>query len=257
MQSGGASTIGNGLFLGYGMGDIGTYNLVGGQLSANVQYVGYSGTGNFVQAGGTNSISNALYLGANAGSSGAYGLSGSGQLSPDSEYVGSSGTGNFTQSGGTNLGTFLYLGEYPGGYGVYSLSGGQLLAAYQYSGSSGVGNFMQTGGRTTAASSISVTERAVAEPTTSAAVRSRPASTSTWAFQAREASRRPAVPTLPTTPLCLGGNLGSSGTYSLGGSGRVLASSEDVGSFRNGTFRTVRRDQQRQQLSLSRQQRWR
>ena len=203
---------------------------VGGQLSANVQYVGYSGTGNFVQAGGTNSISNALYLGANAGGSGAYGLSGSGQLSPDSGVRGLLGHGQLHAVGRHQPRHLSLSGRVPGRIRrLYSLSGGQLLAAYQYSGSSGVGNFIQTG-RHNNSSFFYLGYRAGGCGSLLPQRRccSRPASTSTWAFQAREASRRPAVPTLPTT-FCLGGNLGSSGTYSLGGSGRVLASSEDVG----------------------------
>ena len=57
-------------------------------LSANYEYVGYSGTGTFTQTGGTHTIAAALYLGANAGSSGTYNLSGSGLFSAASEYVG-------------------------------------------------------------------------------------------------------------------------------------------------------------------------
>ena len=86
-------------------GSSGTYNLSGsGLLSANSEYVGYSGTGTFTQSGGTHSIANSLYLGYNAGSSGTYSLSGSGQLSAASEYVGYNpgATALFQQTGGTN-----------------------------------------------------------------------------------------------------------------------------------------------------------
>jgi autotransporter-associated beta strand protein len=115
------------LCLGYNPSSTGTYNLSGnGQVSADSAYVGYSGSGTFMQSGGTNSIglynSGPLFLGSNAGGSGAYNLSGSGQLSAGSEFVGSSGTGTFTQTGGTNTVSSLSIGS----SGVYLLAGGVL-----------------------------------------------------------------------------------------------------------------------------------
>ena len=65
-------------------------------LSATDQYVGYSGTGDFVQSGGTNGASyyGGLYLGYNSGAGGTYNLSGTGTLNANSQYVGYSGTGD-------------------------------------------------------------------------------------------------------------------------------------------------------------------
>ena len=60
-QSAGSSAIGNNLYLGYGAGDNGTYNLGGGQLSASSEYAGFAGIGSFTQSGGTNSVTY-LYL---------------------------------------------------------------------------------------------------------------------------------------------------------------------------------------------------
>ena len=61
-QSGGTNAYGNFLnkgsrmSLGYNPGSNGTYNLIGGSLSAQSIYVGYSGAGAFTQSGGTNAI---------------------------------------------------------------------------------------------------------------------------------------------------------------------------------------------------------
>ena len=104
-QSGGTNTVVNYLDIGNQFvnnpASVATYSLSGtGQLSAQYEKVGMSGTGNFTQSGGTNTISGALMLGGS--SSGTYSLSSSGLLSAPAEYVGDSGPGNFTQSGGTN-----------------------------------------------------------------------------------------------------------------------------------------------------------
>ena len=104
-QSGGTNTISSatyGLYLGYNSGSSGTYSLSGiGQLSANCEYVGCSGSGTFTQSGGYNQNAG-LYLGSGSNGNGTYNLNGTGQLSANSEYVGNSGTGTFNQSGGTN-----------------------------------------------------------------------------------------------------------------------------------------------------------
>ena len=119
--------------LGYNPGSNGTYNLIGGSLSAQSIYVGYSGTGAFSQSGGTNAVPNnnplpggstsCLYMGYNPGSTGTYSLSGTGLLSvtgtgpaPNGEFVGFSGAGAFTQSGGTNAISNSPYGIAPLGY---------------------------------------------------------------------------------------------------------------------------------------------
>ena len=80
-QTGGTHTVNGiydtGLYIGRGSGSSGTYNLSGGQLSANCdEYVGYEGAGTFTQTGGTNTITSDLHLGYNSGASGTYNLSG-------------------------------------------------------------------------------------------------------------------------------------------------------------------------------------
>ena len=68
-QSGGTHTIGTYLYVGYEPGSSGTYSLSGGSLSVSNtntndnEYVGYSGTGTFMQSGGTHTINSNLYLG--------------------------------------------------------------------------------------------------------------------------------------------------------------------------------------------------
>ena len=75
-------------------------------------YVGYYGSGNFVQSGGTNFAEDGCWLGEAASGSGAYTLSGSGYLySYSMFYVGWHGTGSFSQSGGTANLADLTMGE--------------------------------------------------------------------------------------------------------------------------------------------------
>ena len=70
-QSGGTNTISGCLFVGFGTGGSGTYNLGGpGLLSAGSEYVAYDGTRRFAtQSGGHNAVSTALYLGFTNGNS--------------------------------------------------------------------------------------------------------------------------------------------------------------------------------------------
>ncbi len=52
------------LYLGYAGGESGTVELSGtAQLSGELEYVGYEGTGTFTQTGGTNTVTNNLSLG--------------------------------------------------------------------------------------------------------------------------------------------------------------------------------------------------
>jgi len=150
-QSGGTNIVGSALYLGNNAGDFGTYSLSGsGLLSTAAEYVGCSGTGTVTQSGGINTCGNGygfFLLGVGAGSNGTYNLSGSGQLSASNEYVGLRGSGNFAQSGGTNsMPNGLYIGDYAGSSGTYSLSGGQVSADVACVGYSGTGTFIQSGG---------------------------------------------------------------------------------------------------------------
>lgn len=173
-QTGGSNSMTGafGLWLGYGTGSSGTYNLSGDPTLSTLtvngnEYIGYSGTGTFNQTGGSNTIGTTtspgnLYLGYSAGSSGTYNLSGDTSTLTingygGNEYIGYNGTGTFNQSDGTNQNrTDLYLGYNSGSNGTYNLSGGGLFSytGNEYIGYSGTGVFNQTGGGHVAAEYI-------------------------------------------------------------------------------------------------------
>ena len=109
-QSGGTNTVegGNGLYLGANTtSSNGTYTL-SGTASLSVtngnEWVGFNGTGMFIQSGGTNKVTGALALAANSGSTGAVTLSGGSTTVSGSAYVGGApggagGSGTLTVSG--------------------------------------------------------------------------------------------------------------------------------------------------------------
>ncbi|MGA7562400.1 MAG: autotransporter domain-containing protein [Desulfobaccales bacterium] len=148
-QSGGTNSTPD-LTLGDQTGASGTYTLSGtGSLAAGSEYVGNNGSGSFTQSGGTNSVTDTLALGYGSGSSGTYTLGPAGSLSVTSfEDIGYSGSGAFTQTGGTNTVTdSLYLGYNTGASGTYTLSGtGSLSSGSEYVGYNGSGSFTQSGG---------------------------------------------------------------------------------------------------------------
>lgn len=111
-----------------------------GQITATNEYVGYLGTGEFVQTDGNNIISGTLGIGYKSGTGGSssvgtYTLE-DGRLSTGSCHVGYYGTGNFIQTGGTHTVTgSILIGGAAGGSGTYSISGGSLVAPRIYVGS--------------------------------------------------------------------------------------------------------------------------
>ena len=132
----------------------GTLQIIAGGLTASNVYAGNgNSTGALVQSGGSMSLSSYLYLGYDPGALGTYSLNGTGQLTGGGfadEYVGYSGTGTFTQTGGNNsIGTWgaLYLGYTSSSSGNYTLSSnGQLSVNVAQVGYSGTGTFTQQGG---------------------------------------------------------------------------------------------------------------
>jgi hypothetical protein len=132
-QSGGTHTIGAYVTIG-GQGG-GSYYLSAGTLSATVLNsayfnvtVGYNGDGFFLQTGGANNVAQ-LGVAVAAGSDSSYSFS-SGSISTQNECVGYAGTGVFTQSGGTHTITTdtLDIGTEVGAIGTYILTGtGSLL----------------------------------------------------------------------------------------------------------------------------------
>jgi hypothetical protein len=143
------------LVLGSTTGSSGVHTLSTGSLSAGIERIGPSGTGNFIQSGGTNTVSSSLILGSNPTGSGSYHLS-NGNLSASAEVIGSSGTGAFTQTGGSNSAmSALWVGI--AGNGSYTLSGGRLSVGYEYIGiHGGTGVFTQTGGTHTVANTLTI-----------------------------------------------------------------------------------------------------
>ena len=262
-QSGGTNNITSfgGLYIGYNAGDAGTYALSGsGAFSADLEYVGYSGAGTFTQSGGTNNSSyGTLCVGYNAGGNGTYSLAGSGLLSTYSEYVGSSGTGTFTQSGGTNnIGYFgggwygassvLYLGNNSGSSGSYVLSGSGLLSVQQepeYVGYSGTGTFTQSGGTNNVGSlclgnnlgssgSYNLSGSGLLTPQQGEIVGY--SGTGTFTQSGGMNDLYDIANPNGYGYLYIGNNSGSSGSYSLSGSGQLSAFMEYVGLSGAGTF---------------------
>lgn len=140
------------------LGD-GTYNLNGGTLEANFEYVGGDdgGKGIFNQTGGVNNAFRQLVIGAgawNSAAEGTYNLT-DGELNAGEIFVGNMATGAFVQDGGsvtvnptlheTATGD-LVIGVEAWATGTYNLNGGALTAANLFVGNSGDGFFNQTDG---------------------------------------------------------------------------------------------------------------
>jgi uncharacterized protein with beta-barrel porin domain len=150
------TTLTNNLVLGQEVGSQGNYFMLGGnfypRLTAQNEYIGYSGHGLFQQSGGngydslstsSNIVSMDLIVGHLSGAVGEYQLFG-GYLSAGREVIGSSGTGTFTQTGGLNTCTGLTLGDQAGGSGTYKFQDGLLSTAQEIIGNSGSGTFTQS-----------------------------------------------------------------------------------------------------------------
>ena len=159
VQTGGTNNLSGLIYLGYGVGSVGTYSLsAAGILNSNVisngldgECVGYAGTGSFTQTGGRNLTSD-LNMAYSPGSSASYTLN-SGLLSVSyaTFNLGGSGTGVFTQVGGTNSKSraTMTLGLNVGSSGTYNLSSGSLLAYNEYVGSAGTATSTKAAERTT------------------------------------------------------------------------------------------------------------
>jgi fibronectin-binding autotransporter adhesin len=158
-QSGGTHTmsggLGNGLSVGTSDLGAGSYDLIAGNISTEVESIGDEGTGSFTQSGGTNTALQ-LGIGANsANASGTYDLSG-GLLSMMDVAVGALGTGAFLQTGGTHsISAGLTVALHPGSSGSYALGGsGGVSSQFTAVGYSGTGSFSQTGGTHTMAGGL-------------------------------------------------------------------------------------------------------
>ena len=203
-----------------------------------------------------------LYLGYNAGDSGTYNLSGVAQLSASNEYVGYSGTGNFTQSGGTNgirLNGYLYLGyESREQRHLHPQRQRPVVGEPSYvSGYFGHGE-LYTVGRDQQRQHwfrLSWHERRRQRHVQSQ--RQRPVvgdTPRTWAYSGTGTFTQSAGPTASASYLYLGTTPAAAATYNLSG-GQLVGILRVRGLLRHGNLHAVRRDQQHQQLSLSRLQR--
>jgi hypothetical protein len=216
-QGNGANTVGSTLILGESTGDTGSYELDGGALfgtgtaAGDGEYVGYGGTGTFIQTGGLNAPVEGLFLGNSTGSSGIYTLGGTGSLwVGGTEYVGYSGTGIFTQTGGTNTASGLYIGYVAGSSGTYNLSGTGSLSGGVTVGDNGTGTFNQSGGALSGLEYVGYNATGTFNQTGG---------------------------TNTTSSLTLGYGAGSSGVYTLGGTGSLsVTGTEYVGNNGTGTF---------------------
>jgi hypothetical protein len=249
-QSGGTALFsdsdsnGNSLSIGDQAGGRGVYILSAGNLTTGKnETVGNSGSGTFIQTGGTNNVgrNSGLYLGVEPGSTGSYALS-AGTLESSAEYIGVLGSGTFNQTGWTNTTGSLYLGYTYGSTGVYSLSGTAVLTSsyeyigcHLYYGSGGTGTFIQSGGSNYAG----VLNLGVA-----------PASSGSYTLSAGALYARgegiggPGSGTFNQTggtntisgSLDVGYTFGSTGVYSLGGTGTLACGNEYIGGGGTGTF---------------------
>jgi hypothetical protein len=143
------------LNIGIYQSDSGLYALTGGTLaittSSGLEAVGNGGT--LYQSGGLNTLTGTSVLQVGGGG-GIYSLSGSGSLSTGyTEYIGYSGYGTFIQTGGANSAATIYVGNGVNSNGTYSLSGTGTLSAYVFEGGGGEtiggsspGTFVQMGG---------------------------------------------------------------------------------------------------------------
>jgi hypothetical protein len=148
VQTAGQVVVAGNLSLARNYGGTSRYDLAGGQLSAQNERVGESGTFVFAQTGGVNTVGGNLDLAFFSGANATYELGGDGWLSSAALTVGRSGEGLFRHTGGINTvaGT-LCLGLIENSAGTYELSGGSLSASQTIVGDAGAGQFVQSGGR--------------------------------------------------------------------------------------------------------------
>ena len=202
-------------------GGIGVYTLSAGQVtSGGGEVIGDAGTGTFAQNGGTNSFTGTakLYVGGGPAvvsiGTGSYVLSAGLVSNSAAEIVGFLGTGSFTQSGGTNSLSTTSSGLFVGGSsfepshpptnvenGNYLLTGGSLNSHFEYIGDTGQGSFNQSGGTNVCTGTINLG----------------PSGTSSGIVYLAYAA-------------------GSTGSYSLSGTGSLTATIEDVGYQGSGSF---------------------
>jgi len=225
-----------------------TLSMSANGLSSGTEHVGDSTTGGslgngfLTQSGGTNTLgAGGLFLGFNGSDTGTYTLSGSGVLSANaggSELVGFNGAGVFNQTGGANSTATLNLAANAGSTGSYSLQGGTLTATNVVVGVAGTGTFSHTAGTANLASgTLTVGSGTAAQGTytlgggTLTAANQRVGDSGNGTFNHTAGSNT------VSADLNLGFAAGSTGSYSLSGSGTLAVGvNEFVGNAGSGTF---------------------
>ena len=150
----------------------GYYELSGGTLTTNNEYVGASGVGTFVQSGGYNVIpsniaSNFLLMGDDSTATGTYHLSG-GTLQTNAIVLGHFGSGTLLQTGGrAQVSGVVRVGRDFGSKGYYSLAGASsVLSTGEVDvGYSGTGTFVQSGGTYTTTDTLYVAKNSLSTGT--------------------------------------------------------------------------------------------
>jgi hypothetical protein len=252
-QTGGSNTT-YGLNLGYfpvGSNQAGTgiYNLSGGTLNVNQEYIGVNGSGTFNQSNGAHIVSGTLHLGlsangTNPASVGTLNLSGGTMSVGSFVFAGDDGVATINQTGGTfSVGTWLFVGN--GNVGVngvphsgfanYTLSNGTLNSPGQSVGYFGTNQstLTQSGGTNNASNFITVGDQ--------------PGNVGVYYLQdgvINAASMNVAWQgngtfnqvggTNNVTSLRLGHEVGGNGTYNL--LGGTLNAGSNAASFGNGTI---------------------
>ncbi|MCK4626513.1 MAG: hypothetical protein KAV00_14435, partial [Phycisphaerae bacterium] len=123
-----------------------------GSLKAEIEIIGNTGAGQFIQTGGSNTIADDMYLGDETGSSGTYILRGNGQIQfgfYGDLRIGRNGYGHFIQENGSVKPRIVIIGsiENGEGEGLYEMHDGRLRTERGCSvGNYGPGTFLQTGG---------------------------------------------------------------------------------------------------------------
>ena len=216
------------LYLGDAGGESGTVELSGtSQLSAEWEYVGYSGTGTFAQSGGTNTVTGNLSLGYGATGDGTYTISaGTLDVSGGLIRVGGWGTGAFNLNGGVVIADEVAKGA----SGTFSsIVGGMLRvntltgfgATPSFGGSLEIGH---AGGSATGSYSVGVGESLSLGDSLTVGYDSGGTFTQTGGTNT------------VTNRTYLGYNSTGQGTYELSGTGELSAYVEQVGYEGTGTL---------------------
>ena len=124
VQNSGAVVVSHDLLIGSLVGDVGSYALNDGKLTAGNMYVGDAGTGTVQQKSGTTKIDGSLTLASQAGSTGTYTLAGGSVTAGQSIIVGGGGTGTLTVSNGASgsNGGLLRIGLQAGSNGTMTVT---------------------------------------------------------------------------------------------------------------------------------------